>query len=55
MGTPTDPDDAAGGAGQFHWLPDDLVRRPGQVTEAVILSQDGMALSTRAGALSGWG
>ena len=39
-----DPDGAAGGAGQLDWLLDDLVRRVGQVTKAVILSQDGMAL-----------
>ena len=35
---------AAGRAGQLDWLLDDLVRRVGQVTKAVILSQDGMAL-----------
>jgi predicted regulator of Ras-like GTPase activity (Roadblock/LC7/MglB family) len=34
----------AGGAGQLDWLLDDLVRRVGQVSKAVILSQDGMAL-----------
>ena len=44
MATPMDPDGAAGGAGQLDWLLDDLVRRVGQVTKAVILSQDGMAL-----------
>jgi len=31
-------------AGQLDWLLDDLVRRVGQVTKAVILSQDGIAL-----------
>ena len=30
--------------GQLDWLLDDLVRRVGHVTKAVILSQDGMAL-----------
>ena len=35
---------AAGRAGQLDWLLDDLVRRVGHVTKAVILSQDGMAL-----------
>ena len=35
---------AAGGAGQLDWLLDDLVRRVGQVSKAVILSQDGIAL-----------
>jgi predicted regulator of Ras-like GTPase activity (Roadblock/LC7/MglB family) len=35
---------AAGRVGQLDWLLDDLVRRVGQVTKAVILSQDGMAL-----------
>ena len=35
---------AAGRAEQLDWLLDDLVRRVGQVTKAVILSQDGMAL-----------
>jgi predicted regulator of Ras-like GTPase activity (Roadblock/LC7/MglB family) len=44
MGTPMDHDAAAGQAGQIDWLLDDLVRRVGQVTKAVILSQDGMAL-----------
>jgi predicted regulator of Ras-like GTPase activity (Roadblock/LC7/MglB family) len=39
-----DPDGAAGGTSQLDWLLDDLVRRVGQVTKAVILSQDGMAL-----------
>jgi len=35
---------AAGRVGQLDWLLDDLVRRVGQVSKAVILSQDGMAL-----------
>jgi predicted regulator of Ras-like GTPase activity (Roadblock/LC7/MglB family) len=35
---------AAGRAGQLDWLLDDLVHRVGQITKAVILSQDGMAL-----------
>ena len=35
---------AGGRAGQLDWLLDDLVRRVGHVTKAVILSQDGMAL-----------
>ena len=35
---------AAGQVGQLDWLLDDLVRRVGHVTKAVILSQDGMAL-----------
>ena len=35
---------AAGRPGQLDWLLDDLVRRVGPVTKAVILSQDGMAL-----------
>jgi predicted regulator of Ras-like GTPase activity (Roadblock/LC7/MglB family) len=39
-----DHDGAAGGAGQLDWLLDDLVRRVMQVSKAVILSQDGMAL-----------
>jgi len=39
-----DHDGAAGGAGQLDWLLDDLVRRVRQVSKAVILSQDGMAL-----------
>jgi predicted regulator of Ras-like GTPase activity (Roadblock/LC7/MglB family) len=34
----------AGGAGQLDWLLDDLVQRVGQISKAVILSQDGMAL-----------
>ena len=34
----------AGPPGQLDWLLDDLVRRVGHVTKAVILSQDGMAL-----------
>ena len=34
----------ADGGGQLDWLLDDLVRRVGHVTKAVILSQDGMAL-----------
>jgi predicted regulator of Ras-like GTPase activity (Roadblock/LC7/MglB family) len=37
---------AAGGAGQLDWLLDDLVRRVGHVSKAVILSQDGMALGS---------
>ncbi len=45
MATPTDHDGgAAGRVGQLDWLLDDLVRRVGYVTKAVILSQDGMAL-----------
>ena len=32
------------GLGQLDWLLDDLVRRVGQVSKAVILSQDGIAL-----------
>jgi len=39
-----DHDGAAGGAGQLGWLLDDLARRVRQVSKAVILSQDGMAL-----------
>ncbi len=35
---------AAARVGQLGWLLDDLVRRVGHVTKAVILSQDGMAL-----------
>jgi predicted regulator of Ras-like GTPase activity (Roadblock/LC7/MglB family) len=35
---------SAGAAGQLDWLLDDLVRRVGQVSKAVILSQDGIAL-----------
>ena len=35
---------AAGRAGQLDWLLDDLVRRVGQVSKAVILSADGMPL-----------
>jgi predicted regulator of Ras-like GTPase activity (Roadblock/LC7/MglB family) len=35
---------AAGRTGQLDWLLDDLVRRVGQVSKAVILSQDGIAL-----------
>ena len=38
-------DHDAGAAGQLDWLLDDLVRRVGHVTKAVILSQDGMALA----------
>jgi predicted regulator of Ras-like GTPase activity (Roadblock/LC7/MglB family) len=34
----------AGHAVQLDWLLDDLIRRVGQVSKAVILSQDGMAL-----------
>ena len=34
----------ADGGGQLDWLLDDLVRRVGHVTKAVILSQDGKAL-----------
>ena len=45
MGAPTDHDEGtAGPVGQLDWLLDDLVRRVGHVTKAVILSQDGMAL-----------
>ena len=45
MGVPMDHDaGTAGGVGQLDWLLDDLVRRVGHVTKAVILSQDGMAL-----------
>jgi predicted regulator of Ras-like GTPase activity (Roadblock/LC7/MglB family) len=33
-----------GGLGQLDWLLDDLVRRVGPITKAVILSSDGMAL-----------
>ena len=45
MGVPMDHDaGAAGRVGQLDWLLDDLVRRVGHVTKAVILSQDGMAL-----------
>ena len=36
--------DAAGRVGQLDWLLDDLVRRVGEVSKAVILSQDGIAL-----------
>ena len=41
-----DHDDAAvaGRVGQLDWLLDDLVRRIGHVSKAVILSQDGIAL-----------
>jgi len=35
---------AAGRVGQLDWLLDDLVRRVGQVSKAVILSADGMPL-----------
>jgi predicted regulator of Ras-like GTPase activity (Roadblock/LC7/MglB family) len=35
---------AAGRVGQLDWLLDDLVQRVGQVSKAVILSQDGIAL-----------
>ncbi len=45
MATPMNHDGgAAGRVGQLDWLLDDLVRRVGHVTKAVILSQDGMAL-----------
>ncbi len=45
MGAPMDHDGgAAARVGQLGWLLDDLVRRVGHVTKAVILSQDGMAL-----------
>ena len=45
MGAPMDHDEGtAGRVGQLDWLLDDLVRRVGHVTKAVILSQDGMAL-----------
>ena len=36
---------APGRGGELDWLLDDLVRRVGQVTKAVILSSDGMALA----------
>lgn len=39
-----DHDGTSGQAGQLDWLLDDLARRVGQVSKAVILSQDGMAL-----------
>ena len=40
-----DPDaGAAGQVGQLDWLLDDLVRRVADVSKAVILSQDGIAL-----------
>ncbi len=40
-----EPDaDARGRGGRLDWLLDDLVRRVGQVTKAVILSSDGLAL-----------
>jgi predicted regulator of Ras-like GTPase activity (Roadblock/LC7/MglB family) len=35
---------AAHGTGQLDWLLDDLVRRVAHITQAVILSQDGMTL-----------
>ena len=45
MGAPMDHDEGtAGRVGQLDWLLDDLVRRVGHVTKAVILSQDGIAL-----------
>jgi predicted regulator of Ras-like GTPase activity (Roadblock/LC7/MglB family) len=45
VGAPMDHEAAAPGrVGQLDWLLDDLVRRVAQVTKAVILSQDGMAL-----------
>jgi len=45
VATPINHDGApAGRIGQLDWLLDDLVRRVGHVTKAVILSQDGMAL-----------
>jgi predicted regulator of Ras-like GTPase activity (Roadblock/LC7/MglB family) len=34
----------AGRAGQLDWLLDDLVRRVGPISKAVILSQDGLAI-----------
>jgi predicted regulator of Ras-like GTPase activity (Roadblock/LC7/MglB family) len=37
-------DHDAGAAGQLGWLLDDLVRRISEVSKAVILSQDGIAL-----------
>lgn len=40
--------DSADRGGQLDWLLDDLVRRVGHVTKAVILSQDGMALGASA-------
>ena len=38
-------DHDAGAAGQLGWLLDDLVRRISEVSKAVILSQDGIALA----------
>ena len=44
-----EPNPHAGGRiGQLDWLLDDLVRRVGHVTRAVILSQDGIALGASA-------
>lgn len=40
--------DSADRGSQLDWLLDDLVRRVGHVTKAVILSQDGMALGASA-------
>jgi predicted regulator of Ras-like GTPase activity (Roadblock/LC7/MglB family) len=37
-------DHDAGAAGQLGWLLDDLVRRISEISKAVILSQDGIAL-----------
>ena len=44
MGAPMDHDADPADRGQLDLLLDDLVRRVGHVTKAVILSQDGMAL-----------
>ncbi len=43
-----DHDAESADRGQLDWLLDDLVRRVGHVTKAVILSQDGMALGASA-------
>ncbi len=39
-----EPDKGPAGLGQLDWLLDDLVRRVGPISRAVILSQDGIAL-----------
>src|SRR5208283_5390435 len=45
VGNPTEPDTGvAGRLGQLDWLLNDLLRRVGPISEAVILSQDGIAL-----------
>jgi predicted regulator of Ras-like GTPase activity (Roadblock/LC7/MglB family) len=41
-----EPNLSPAGTGQLGWLLDDLVRRVGQISKAVILSQDGMALGS---------